>query len=541
MMSSVLLPFVAALLFFILQYLHGLILRRQSLLNRLRGPRSESVIFGHSKLLEANFPFLHTKWFEEYGPTMRTAGILSVPQLYTTDLRLLNHVLSHSTDYFRPPEGRKFLTEILGQGVIVTEGEQHRHQRHVMNPAFGPAQIREFTGIFLEKAARLCDDWSYQIASQDGTLRTNVIGGISKMTLDVIGLAGFNYEFDALNTEKPLNELSVAFEEIFKSPPQITVGEILKNVIPVLGRIRDSRTKKVAAARATMHRIGMQLLRERKAEIMREYGEEGTGAVEKKDVQGRDLLTLLIKANMATDIPDSQRLTDEEVIAQVPTFLVAGNETTSTSTTWCLYALCKHPEMQQRLREELLAVPTDVPTMEDLNALPYLDLIVRETLRLHSPVTLTSCVAMRDDVLPLSTPLTDVSGNVLNELPILEGQRIFIPILALHTSKQVWGEDALEFKPERWQNPPKSISAIPGVWGNLLTFLGGAHACIGYRFALVEMKAIIFMLIRTFEFELMVPAEEIVPIGSFLQRPALRNNKGEGSQLPLLIRPYRRA
>ncbi|KAI1783891.1 cytochrome P450 [Ganoderma leucocontextum] len=535
-MSSVFLLISATIiLVFIAKSLHGLILRRQSPLNRLRGPRSESVIFGHSKLLEASFPFLHTKWFEEYGPTMRTAGILSVPQLYTTDLRLLNHVLSHSTDYFRPPEGRKFLTEILGQG------EQHRHQRHVMNPAFGPAQIREFTGIFLEKAARLCDYWNYQIASQDGMLRTDVMSGISKMTLDVIGLAGFNYEFDALNTEKPLNELSVAFEEIFKSPPQITVGEILKNLIPVLGRIRDSRAKKVAAARATMQRIGTQLLHERKAEIMRQYGEEGTGAVEKKDVQGRDLLTLLIKANMATDIPDSQRLTDEEVIAQVPTFLVAGHETTSTSTTWCLYALCKHPEMQQRLREELLVVPTDMPTMEELNALPYLDLIVRETLRLHSPVTLTSRVAMRDDVLPLSAPVKDMHGNVLNKLPILEGLRIFIPILALHTSKGVWGEDALEFKPERWQNPPKSISAIPGVWGNLLTFLGGAHACIGYRFSLVEMKAIVFMLIRNFEFELAVPAEEIVPIGSFLQRPALRSDQGEGSQLPLIIRPYRHA
>ena len=64
-----------------------------------------------------------------------------------------------------------------------------------------------------------------------------------------------------------------------------------------------------------MHRIGMQLLQERKAEIMRMYGEEGTGAIEEKDVQGRDLLTLLIKANMAMDIPDSQRLTDEEVLA----------------------------------------------------------------------------------------------------------------------------------------------------------------------------------------------------------------------------------
>ena len=102
--------------------------------------------------------------------------------------------------------------------------------------------------------------------------------------------------------------------------------------------------------------------------------------------------------------------------------------------------------MQQKLREELLAVPTDTPTMEELNALPYLDLVVRETLRLHAPVTITSRVAMRDDVLPLSAPLTDKHGNVVTEIPIREGQRIIMPILALHTAKSVWGEDALEFK-----------------------------------------------------------------------------------------------
>ena len=84
--------------------------------------------------------------------------------------------------------------------------------------------------------------------------------------------------------------------------------------------------------------------------------------------------------------------------------------------------------------------------MDDLNALPYLDLIVRETLRLHAPVTITGRIAMADDILPLSTPLADKHGNMLTEIPIRKGQRIAVPILALHTAKSVWGEDALEFK-----------------------------------------------------------------------------------------------
>ncbi|KAG6854184.1 hypothetical protein C0991_009836 [Blastosporella zonata] len=104
-----------------------------------------------------------------------------------------------------------------------------------------------------------------------------------------------------------------------------------------------------------MSRIGQELLRESKASI-HEKGE------------ARDLLSLLVKSNIATDIPEHQRMTDQDVLAQVPTFLVAGHETTSTATTWTLYALTQNQAAQNKLREELLMVETDNPTMEQLNA-----------------------------------------------------------------------------------------------------------------------------------------------------------------------------
>ena len=79
-------------------------------------------------------------------------------------------------------------------------------------------------------------------------------------------------------------------------------------------------------------------------------------------------------------------------------------------------------------------------------ALPYLDVVVRETFRLHTPVTITGRIAMEDAALPLSMPLADKHGNLVTEIPIRNRQRIVVPILALHTAKSVWGEDALEFK-----------------------------------------------------------------------------------------------
>jgi cytochrome P450 len=82
------------------------------------------------------------------------------------------------------------------------------------------------------------------------------------------------------------------------------------------------------------------------------------------------------------------------------------------ATTWALYALTKHRHFQTKLQEELLAVSTDNPTMDELNALPYLDAIVRETLRLYAPVAATLRIAMTDDIVPLDTPVVDRTGKV---------------------------------------------------------------------------------------------------------------------------------
>ena len=132
--------------------------------------------------------------------------------------------------------------------------------------------------------------------------------------------------------------------------------------------------------------------------------------------------------------------------AEIPTFLVAGHETTSTSTTWCLYALTRDRAMQSRLREELLKFPTDTPTMEELNELPYLDKVVREILRLHPPVTLVNREVQHDDVIPVSEPFVDAQGKLQHGVEVRRGNRIFVGIAAFQTSKEVWGEDALEFK-----------------------------------------------------------------------------------------------
>lgn len=151
----------------------------------------------------------------------------------------------------------------------------------------------------------------------------------------------------------------------------------------------------------------------------------------------RDLLSLLVRANTTAD--PRERLSDEDVLArkcwflhgllwvfstllaEIPTFLVAGHETTSSLLTWILYRLSIHPDVQTALRAECRAnpLPSTQPhgnnplTTEELNELdhlPLLDAVVRETLRLHSPVTASIRGAVKDDVIPLEKPFVDRHG-----------------------------------------------------------------------------------------------------------------------------------
>ncbi|KAJ7106843.1 cytochrome P450 [Mycena crocata] len=173
--------------------------------------------------------------------------------------------------------------------------------------------------------------------------------------------------------------------------------------------------------------------------------------------------------------------------------------------------------------------------MDELNSLPYLEIVIRETMRVYAPVASLSRMAMQDDVLPFSKPFIDVKGNSHDSLPIPKGYMLHIPILAVNTDPAIWGSDAAEFKPERWEKLPEEVSAIPGVWGNLITFYAGPHNCIGFRFSVAEMKAIVFTLVRAFEFENAVPKGGIGRLAGVVQRPVVIGESESG--LPLIVKP----
>jgi cytochrome P450 len=202
----------------------------------------------------------------------------------------------------------------------------------------------------------------------------------------------------------------------------------------------DQESKTIAKAHQMMRRISLQLVREKQRAVLEEKA-SGGGTV----LKDKDLLSLLIKANMDKDLPAEQQLSVEQILDQTPTLLLAGerrifigsrdqphkyytdpyppaykkpkgHETISTATIWTLFALACDPEVQRRLRAELQAFSHDAPSMDDLNAFAYLDAVVRETLRVYSPVHDAARVATQADVIPLAKPFVGRDGVLHHEI-----------------------------------------------------------------------------------------------------------------------------
>ncbi|KAJ2916536.1 hypothetical protein MD484_g3882, partial [Candolleomyces efflorescens] len=507
-----------------------------SLVRLLPGPPSPSFVYGNEKEIFEEGTDLLEKWVAEYGPTIHFQSFVGMSKLYTTDLKALNHILKKDYIYQKPEWFRYRIQEVIGEGLVVVEGDTHKNQRRVMNQAFGPSQIRELTDIFIEKSLELRDIWEAEIQSQGGIGNIDALVWMNRVALDIIGLAGFNYRFNALSEGENSGELNRAFHKILENLVKFSPVSFLRAAFPSLRWLPKRGDPIVEGAHNIMESIGRELIATGKRQIL------GSNNADRKSLKNKDLLTILLRANMATDLPDDQRMTDAEILAQIPTFLSVGHESTSTATVWGLYALIKAPEIQKKLRDELFWVPSDSPSMDELNTLPYLDAVVREILRLYAPLPFTFRVSVEDDVLPLSTPVRDKEGKIHESLHVQKGQMIIVPIVPVNNDSAIWGEDSHEFRPERWMTSiPDTATGIPGVWSNSLAFLGGPRACIGYRFAVMEMKSVLFALIRAFEFEAAGPVEDIGKKFVVVQRPFLKSKPEAGPQMPLKVKVFQKS
>ncbi|GAA5826477.1 hypothetical protein JCM11251_002387 [Rhodosporidiobolus azoricus] len=544
----------------------------RSSLRDVRGPPSESFLFGVLPTILKEEPGKsHVRWMEEYGAAVRYKGFLGDQRLVIYDPVALNHVLlSNAYDYPKPEEVRGELAMILGKGVLFAEGEDHRRQRRIMQPAFGAAHLRELVPIFFERANKLRDVWTdlivsgdgdetawkdadafkaYQAKRPEGEVTFELDRWFNRLTLDIIGIAGFGYHFNSL--EEKENKLGKAFSTMFSprsfskrhNPWNIlvfrTVGFLIRAlpILKVANWIPNRRIQEVRAGFLTLDEESVKIIKSKEDAVEKDGLDSIRGS--------KDLIALLLKS---AENDGKSSMTTAELRGQLTTFLLAGHETTSTALTWTLYHLSQHGDKQKRLREEVraarrkaLAEGRDELESGELDALPYLDAVAREILRLESPVTATIRQAGHDDHIPLSRSIPSAidSSKTISSLHVTKGQAIFIPILAVNRNKQVFGEDADLFRPERWiesEEGWRKIEGGVGVWSQILTFLAGPRSCIGYRFALLEFKAILSVLVDNFEF---APRDEDLQIerkSQIVTRPLIVGEENKGPCMPLRVR-----
>jgi len=222
---------------------------------------------------------------------------------------------------------------------------------------------------------------------------------------------------------------------------------------------------------------------------------------------------------------------------------VAGHETTSGTVNYTLHEISKQPELQQRIRNELLDFQKEHggrdPTFEEYMSntkLPLLDAVTKEALRMYPAAAFTERIATKDDVIPLRHPVRQPNGKFLTEIRIKKGQTLFFPVIAINRIHSRWNGDGDTFRPDRWlpenahELPDKHDLASSG-WNGSLTFSAGARLCIGYKLALFELKILLASLIKRFVFHDSKTEVEFRFTGSL--QPRIVGREDEGVQLPI--------
>lgn len=323
---------------------------------------------------------------------------------------------------------------LLGEGLLTSEGEFHRRQRRLAQPAFHKQRIASYGKIMTDFAERTSERWF------DGdTLDTSQ--EMMRLTLGIVGKTLFDADVEseaqeigeALNTVMELfNAMLLPFSEFLEKLP-----------LPQNRRFQTAKDR----LDATIYRM---------IDERRRSGED----------RG-DLLSMLLLAQ--DEEGDGKGMTDEQVRDEALTIFLAGHETTANALTWTWYLLSQHPGVEAKLHEELDRVLEEkrLPTFEDVPSLRYTEMVFAEAMRLYPPAWAIGRLTLTD---------YEVGGYV-----IPTGSLVLLSQYVMHRDER-FCPDATRFDPERWtleaRESRPTYSYFP--------FGGGPRRCIGEGFAWME-------------------------------------------------------
>ncbi|MGW6686208.1 cytochrome P450 [Streptomyces sp. NPDC054961] len=334
--------------------------------------------------------------------------------------------------------GRIFdrLRPVFGNGIVTTDGDFHRKQRRMMQPAFHRNHIAEYAEVMCRQAEAMSASWT---EGREISMVTEARGYAMSSVAEMI------FSGDLSRS---------AVEEVHRSLPIVLEGMLVRAVMPKsLDRLPVPYNRRFDAAAARLREIIDQV-------IVRYRAEE-------KDAGGdrHDLLSLLLSS---VDAETGATMGPEQVRDEVIAIMFAGTETSATTLSWIFHEIGRHPEVEKRLHAEVDAVVGNRSVRpEDIPALTYTNNVFQEALRLHSPLLFT-----RRALAPLT----------LGGVAIPAGAELAYSPYALHRDPALF-PDPTSFDPDRWQRGAGERSRTH----SYVPFGAGQHKCIGDSFAVAEI------------------------------------------------------
>ncbi|KAK2992114.1 hypothetical protein RJ640_006416 [Escallonia rubra] len=429
------------------------------------------VIKGSDDVVPHVLPHLHhiiTKYgknsFIWLGPT---------PRVNIIDPHLIRDVLFKYNVYQKPPT-----SGFLIGGLVSHEGEKWSKHRKIINPAFVIEKLKYMLPAMYLSCRDIISKWEMLVTAK-GPCEVDVWPYLQNLTADVISRTAFGSSYEEGRRIFQLQD----------EQTKLVFQALQSNYLPGWRLFPTKRNKRMKEIKKEVHGILSDMISRREKDMK-------AGKCESD--RDNDLLGMLLESNFREIQEHGNKkdtgITSADVIEECKLFYFAGHETTSSLLVWTTVMLGKHQNWQARAREEISQVfGKNKPDFDGLSQLKIVPMILYEVLRLYPPAATLTRVTCKE---------TKLGG-----LSLPPGVQLFLPIIAVHYDKEIWGDDAKEFKPERFS---EGVAKATKSQVSFFPFGGGPRICIAQNFAITEAKMAIAMILQCFSFELS-PSYEHAP------------------------------
>ncbi|XP_040999452.1 cytochrome P450 704C1-like [Juglans microcarpa x Juglans regia] len=425
-----------------------------------------------------NFHRLH-HYMTDLAGKYRTYRLLSPfrNEIYTADPANVEYILKTNFDnYGKGCYNYVMLKDLLGDGIFTVDGDKWRQQRKISSHEFSTRVLRDFSSeIFRKSAVKLA-----QIVSEAATNNQiiDLQDLLMKSILDSLFQVAFGIELDSMCGS---NEEGRNFSNAFDDSSSMT----LFRYVDIFWRIKKFLN---IGSEATLKK-STKIVNDFVFKLIHNKIEQMKNSKDESSIKREDILSrfLRVTENDPTYLRDI-----------ILNFIIAGKDTTAATIAWFIYMLCKHPAVQEKIVKEVKEATTnkDISNYADfaaaiseeaLEKMNFLHAAITETLRLYPAVPVDAKICFSDDTLP-------------DGYNVKKGDMVAYQPYAMGRMKFIWGDDALEFKPERWLNEDGIFQ--PESPFKFTAFQAGPRICLGKEFAYRNMKIFSAVLLGCFQFKM---------------------------------------